>query len=146
MKVVVVYDSAFGNTEEIAKAIGGAIAGGAEVIRVGEVNPAEMKSIDILVVGSPTNGGRPTPAILDFIDRLSEPAMKGVKVAAFDTRFSTRLVGIFGYAAEKIADGLKAKGAILVLPPEAFYVKSRKGPLKEGELDHAAIWAKEIAE
>jgi flavodoxin len=145
MKIMIVYDSTFGNTERIAKAIGGAIAGGAEVIRVGEVNPAEMKPIDILIVGSPTHGGRPTPAILDFIDRLSESAMKGVKAAAFDTRFSTRLVGIFGYAAEKIADGLKAKGAILVLPPEAFYVRSRKGPLKEGEQEHAATWAREIA-
>jgi flavodoxin len=144
MKALIVYDSVHGNTEKIAKAIGGAIAGEVRVVRASEVNSAELQTIDLLIVGSPTQGGRPTKAIQDFLDKISGPAMKGIKVAAFDTRFSTRVVAIFGYAAGRIAGGLKRKGAILAAPPEGFFVKGTEGPLKEGELERAAVWAKEV--
>ncbi len=147
MKALIVYDSVYGNTEKIAKAVAGAItpSDGVKVLRAGEANPSELESIDLLIVGSPTQGGRPTPAIQDFLNKVSEPAIKGINVAAFDTRFSTRWVGIFGYAAGKIADSLKRKGATLVASPEAFFVKGKEGPLKDGELERAASWAKEIA-
>ena len=147
MKVLIVYDSVYGNTEKIAKAVAGAItpSDGVKVLRAGEANPSELESIDLLIVGSPTQGGRPTPAIQDFLNKVSKPAIKGINVAAFDTRFSTRWVGIFGYAAGKIADSLKRKGATLVASPEAFFVKGKEGPLKDGELERAASWAKEIA-
>ena len=145
MKTLVVYDSVYGNTERIARAIGGAIAGEVEVVRVGEVNSSELKTIDLLIVGSPTQGGRPTPAIRDFLDRVPEASLKDINVAAFDTRIPTRWVGVFGYAAGKIGGSLKTKGGSLVASPEGFFVKSTEGPLKEGELEHAATWAKEIA-
>ena len=143
MKALIVYDSIYGNTEKIARAIGGAIIGEVKVLRVDEVNPSELESIDLLIVGSPTQGGRPTPAIQDFLDRVSGP-IRGINVAAFDTRLSTRWVGIFGYAVGKIADNLKGKGGILVASPEGFFVKGTKGPLKEGELERAASWTKVI--
>jgi len=145
MKTLVVYDSTYGNTEKIAKAIGGAISGEVKVIRASSMIPAELSMIDVLIVGSPTHGGRPTPVIQDLLDKVSEQDIKGIKVAAFDTRFSKKWVRIFGYAAERIADSLKTKGGILILPPEPFFVKGRKGPLKEGELERAAHWTKEIA-
>ena len=144
MKALIVYDSVYGNTEKIARAIGGAITGDVKVIRAGEVNPSELQSVDLLIVGSPTQGGRPTLAIQDFLNKVSEPDIKGINVAAFDTRFSTRFVGIFGYAAGRIADSLKKKGGTLILSPEGFFVKGKEGPLKEGELERAASWAKEI--
>jgi flavodoxin len=146
MKALIVYDSAYGNTEKIARAIGGAITGEVKVLRPGKVNPSELASVDLLIVGSPTQGGRPTPAILDFLNKIPERAVKGVNVAAFDTRFSTKLAAIFGYAAGKIAGSLKKRGGTLILPPEAFFVKGKEGPLKEGELERAAGWAKELLE
>jgi flavodoxin I len=146
MKTLVIYDSFYGNTEKIARAIGGAITGEVKVLRPGEVNPSELQSLDLLIVGSPTQGGRPTKAIQDFLNKLSEPAVKGISVAAFDTRFSTKLVGIFGYAAGKIADSLRRKGGTLLLPPEPFFVKGKEGPLKEGELERAAGWVKRVLE
>ncbi|MCJ7667770.1 MAG: flavodoxin family protein [Anaerolineae bacterium] len=148
MKALIVYDSVYGNTEEIARAIAGAItpSDGVKVLRAGEANPSELESIGLLIVGSPTQGGRPTPAIQDFLNKVPEPAIKGVNVAAFDTRFSTKLVGIFGYAAGKIADNLKGKGGTLVASPEGFFVKGKEGPLKEGELERAAGWARGIVE
>lgn len=144
MNALIVFDSVYGNTEKIARAIGSAITGEVKVVRAGEVDSAELKTIDLLVVGSPTQGGRPTPAIQDFLNTLPELSFKGINVAAFDTRLLTKLARIFGYAAGKIADVLKKKGGILIVQPEGFFVKGTKGPLKEGELERAAGWAKGI--
>jgi len=146
MKVLIVYDSAYGNTEEIAKSIGDAITGDVKVVRAGEVNPSDVESLDLLIVGSPTYGGRPTPPIQGFLKEVSGPAVKGIKVAAFDTRVSMKWVKILGFAAGKIASRLKKKGGILTSSPEGFFVKGTKGPLKEMELERAASWAKEIIE
>jgi flavodoxin I len=114
------------------------------VLRIGEVYPSELESIDFLIVGSPTQGGRPTPAIQDFLNKIPEPAIKGINVAAFDTRLTAKFARIFGYAAEKIADSLKTKGSTLILSPGGFFVKGKEGLLKEGELERSAGWAKEI--
>jgi flavodoxin len=146
MKVLIVYDSVYGNTEKIAKAIGGAITDEVKVLRVDEANPSELKTIDLFIVGSPTQGGRPTPAIRDFLNKVPELSLKGINVAAFDTRILTKLVRVFGYAAGRIADNLKGKGGTLVASPEGFFVKGTKGPLREGELERAADWAKGILE
>ncbi len=146
MKALVIYDSFYGNTEKIARAISGAVAGEVNMLRPGEVNSSDLAALGLLLVGSPTQGGRPTKAIQDFLNKLPEPAVKGISVAAFDTRFSTKLVGIFGYAAGKIAESLKRKGGTLSLPPEPFFVKGKEGPLKEGELERAAAWAKRVLE
>ena len=144
MKALIVYDSTYGNTEKIARSIGGAITGDVKILRTGEVNPSDLESIDLLIVGSPTYGGRPMPAMLDFLNNIPESAVKGTSVAAFDTRLSARWVKIFGFASGKIAGSLKAKGGTLILPPEGFFVKGARGPLKEGELERSAAWAKEI--
>jgi len=95
MKVLIVYDSVYGNTERIAKAIGGAITGEVKVLRVDEANPSELRTIDLFILGSPTQGGRPTPAIRDLLNKVPEPSLQGINVAAFDTRISTKLVGVF---------------------------------------------------
>lgn len=58
MEALVVYDSTYGNTEEIAHAIGEAIGG--EVLHVSTVSPADLERFDLLIIGSPTHGGFPT--------------------------------------------------------------------------------------
>ena len=138
MKALVVYDSTHGNTEKIAQAIGEAVGG--QVRRVGEVNPADLKGFDLLIVGSPTHGGFPTPGIDGLLQAL--PALQGVNVAAFDTRTKRT---IFGYAAPRIARRLERNGGKLLAPAEGFFVLGMEGPLKDGELERAAGWAKGIA-
>ncbi len=146
MRALIVYDSLHGNTAKIAQAIGDALAGDVSVRRVGGVSAAEVKAIDLLIVGSPTHGGWFTEAIKGWLDEVPASALQGIHVAAFDTRTpATRLSRIFGFAAPRIADSLEKKDVTLLLPPAGFVVKGIKGPLKEGELDRAADWAKEIA-
>ena len=157
MKALIIYDSFFGNTEQIAQAIGNALGSpeDVEVLRVGNVKPEQLTGLTLLIVGSPTRGFRPTPAISNLLKRIPKNGLKGVKVAAFDTRFAVDeiesyvfilriLVNIFGYAAKPIADRLEKKGGELIIPPEGFFVGGTEGPLKEGELERAADWAKQI--
>lgn len=144
MKVLVVYDTLFGNTEQLTQTIGSALSSlkEVEVVRVSKLNPKQLTGLKLLIVGSPTHGGRPTPAMQNFLNSLPESALKGINVAAFDTRLTTRLVAIFGYAAGRIADNLKKKGGTLIASPEGFFVKGKKGPLKDGELERAVSWVK----
>ena len=146
MKALIVYDSVYGNTEKIARAIAEAItpSGEVKVLGVDEASPSELASIDLLVVGSPTHGGRPTPAVQGLINKV--PKLQGINVAAFDTRSQAKLARVFGNAAGRIARNLKGKGGVLIAPPEGFFVTGTKGPLKEGELERAAGWAKAILE
>jgi flavodoxin I len=146
MKTLVVYDSVYGNTGEIAKAIGEAIAGDVEVLRASQVSPSQLKTFDLLFVGAPTHGGRPTEPMQELLQQVRAPDLEGVNVAAFDTRLTARWVRIFGYAAGRIASKLEEMGATLVGSPEGFFVKGTKGPLKEGELERAADWARDIVE
>ena len=141
MKALIVYDSTYGNTEKIAKAIGAALTGEVKVLRAGEVNPAELNAFDLLVIGSPTYGGRPMPSVAELLNKIPESAIKGKNIAAFDTRIPTKLAKIFGYAADRIAKNLKEKGGNPVVPGEGFFVNGKEGPLKEGELERAASWA-----
>jgi len=155
MKALVVYDSVFGNTEQIAKAIGNALSSGndVEILQVTAVKPEHLAGLELLIVGSPTRAFRPTPAITTFLKKISVDGLKGVKVAAFDTGISMSdtnsrvlrfFVKSFGYAAKPIADRLEKKGGELLAAPEGFFVTGTEGPLKEGELERAATWAKQF--
>ncbi len=155
MKALVVYDSFFGNTEQIAQAIGDGLSSGGEVaiLRVSDVKPEHLTGLTLLVVGSPTRGFRPSPAISDLLKGIPANSLQGVKVAAFDTRIAVSdinsaigrfFVNLFGYAAKPILDRLTTKGGEAVLPPEGFFVKGTEGPLKEGELERATQWAGQI--
>ena len=91
MKTMVIYDSRYGNTEMIAHAIGAGLssalgaAASVEAVDVGAAHPEQLAGLDLLA-GSPTNGSRPSPPMHDFLNRIPEDTLNGVKVAAFDTR------------------------------------------------------------
>jgi flavodoxin len=155
MKAVVIYDSVFGNTEKIARAIAEALGGPPEtvIVQVGDLKSDQLTGVDLLVIGSPTRGFRPTKAIQDLLKGLSPQDLQGVRVAAFDTRMSLRdvnnailtfMTGLFGYAADTIASQIKKKKGNLILPPGGFIVKASEGPLKDGELERAGAWARQI--
>lgn len=155
MKALVIYDSVFGNTERVARAIGAALGTPDEVtvLQVGAFTPDALAGVEVLFVGSPTRGFRPTPAISAFLAALAADALKGVKAAAFDTRIPLELIKnrVFrwivkqgGYADRLIAKALTARGPDLPIPSDGFIVLASEGPLQEGELERAAAWAQSI--
>lgn len=154
MKALVVYDSYFGNTEKIARAVGVALGlASTDVVKVSDVKPGQLAGLDLLIVGSPTRAMRASDGTKAFLKGLPSGSLNGVRVAAFDTRmtvdgktpgFLRILVKVFGYAAEPIARRLVRKGGSQVLAPAGFLVKDSEGPLQSGELERAAEWVKPI--
>jgi flavodoxin len=154
MKVLIVYDSFFGNTEKIALAIGKALGSApeVEVVRVNAVKPEQLTGLQWLIVGSPTRGFNPSPLIKAFLAGIPADALRGVKVAAFDTRYpASKIPGFLrllftplGFADRRIVAGLTKKGGELAAPSGGFYVLDTEGPLQEGELERAAAWAKQL--
>jgi flavodoxin len=142
MNVLVVFDSLYGNTEKIARAIAGDVAGEARALRVTEVPLSELGMFELVIVGSPTQGGKPTQAMQDFLYGI--PLLSNVRVAAFDTRLKSRWVKVFGFAAGKIAESLEASGGELATEPEGFLVEGKEGPLVDGELERAAEWSRRL--
>ncbi|MCL6471204.1 MAG: flavodoxin family protein [Firmicutes bacterium] len=141
MTALIVYDSKYGNTQKIAEAIGSVFGQGGRVVHVDDFNPEMLKGVDILIVGSPIHGWRPSEPTKKFLDKLKGQNLSGMAAAAFDTR----LKSIFsGNAARRIAQVLKQAGCQVVVPPQGFIVSGSEGPLAEGELDRAKDWTKQV--
>lgn len=152
MKILILYDSFYGNTEKIAEAIGSGLVGDIKIIHVKKAGISQVKNINLLVVGSPTHGGMPTPSIAAFLKTLPDDSLAWVNVAAFDTRFATEdhgialkiVMNVLRFAAGRIVRTLKRKGGIPIAKPEGFIVEDKEGPLKKGELERAKAWAKRL--
>lgn len=145
MKNLVIYDSYFGNTEKIADAIAKSIS--AKAIKIDNIKDANLNEVELIILGCPTHGGRPTEAIQKFINDIT---LKNIKFAVFDTRMSKDninialklLIKLIGYASPKMAKTLKSKGYELITSPEGFLVKGKEGPLSDGEIERAKNWIK----
>lgn len=157
MRTLVIYDSVFGNTEKIALEIVRALSAHSEVEtrKISSVKGDDLNGIDLLVVGSPTRGFRPTKPISDWVKSLPAGKLKGVKIAAFDTRLSQHkidtspwilkiLVKIYGYAAAPLSKSLVNLGGIECTAPMGFDVADSEGPILSGEMERAAHWAAEL--
>jgi flavodoxin I len=144
MKGIIIYDSQYGCTEQIAQAIGEALGPEAKVIRVTEARTEDLADYSLVIIGSPTQGGRQTVAIKNFVDNLPAEALAGKRFAAFDTRMKSVFVKVFGFAAPRIEAAIREKGGNCTAQPQGFFVKTGKGPLADGELERAAAWAKAV--
>jgi flavodoxin len=156
VKILVIYDSLYGNTEMIARVIGNALKqhGDVEVAKVSAVAFTQLAGVGLLVIGSPTQQFRPTVAMRSFLASIPRDGLKGIKVAAFDTRLTQSqidkspplpfFVRIYGFAARRIAKQLKKKGGELMQPEEGFLVEGMKGPLVQGEVERAEAWAAQL--
>lgn len=147
MRSVVIYDSEYGNTRQIAEVVAAELrtTGDVEVENVHEVDlglplPADT---DLLVVGGPTQIHGISSRLRAQLAAIPEQALCGMVVEAFDTRaHGPRL--LTGAASGGIAKALKRKGATPGGEPESFIVLDKEGPLAEGELERARLWARSI--
>ena len=153
MTSLVVFESFFGNTEVVARAVAEALEAGGEALalRVSELEKHHLDGVQLLVVGSATRAFRPSPGTQAWLKALPPGKLDGVRVAAFDTRvdvakvgnrFLTFMVRLFGYAAEPIEKALVRAGGEKAGPAAGFIVEDKEGPLREGETDRARAWAR----
>lgn len=153
MNILLVYDSIFGCTADVAKIIADELRSIGHHVVMQEVHEAQRNPLvrhDLLIVGSPTRGFLPTPGMREFIASLAPP-VRPIPAVAFDTRLDLAslsrrhqwAVDIGGYAATRLAQELRAKG-YEVRAECGFFVTGLMGPLRAGEAERATVWASEL--
>jgi flavorubredoxin len=162
MKAIVVYESHWGNTAAIARAIAEGIGPEARAMSTAEAIGATIAGADLIVAGAPLLGfSLPTERMLKGIASnaardpvtpdLSHPSMRAWldqlakgsgRAAAFETRFGWSP----GSAAKAILGKLEAAGYRPAAKAERFIVKGKYGPLRDGELERAKAWGVALAQ
>ncbi len=154
MSILIVYDSIFGNTAQVAQAMADAVPG-ARAVHVRDAAAIELNGVTLLVVGSPTRGFRPTPDMQEFVDGLGDDMLAGRRAAVFDTRLDLETVhpaplrwmmDVGGYAANTLERVLDDKGCVMTGKPAGFLVRGAEGPLREGEIERARDWLRALAD
>ena len=169
MKAIIVFESMYGNTAHIARAIAEGIGPDARVMSTAHATPEVVAAADLIVAGAPVHAmGLPSqstretaiaspiadgrvaanpnhPPMREWLDGL---APGHGRAAAFDTRVR----GPFGRgAAPAIASGLGKAGYTVVDPPRGFYVNTSThdvapgGLLRPGEVQQAMHWGRSLA-
>lgn len=161
MRGFVVYESMFGNTARIARAIVDGLQRHFDV----EVHAVDdgiwPAGVDLVVVGGPTHAfsmsrsttrddavsqgatADPTVGLREWLDDLSEG--HDTPFAAFDTRVDM-VRHLPGSAAKAAAKQARKLGYREITRPESFYVEDVPGPLIEGEEQRASVWGSQLAE
>ena len=161
MKGIVVYESLWGNTAAIARAIAEGIGPEARALSTDEATAAAIADAELIVAGAPVLGFtlpsermrkslRANPGPAPTPPDLSHPSMRSWldalpqgsgRSAVFETRF--RLSP--GAATGTIARGLEHAGYRSLAKEHRFIIKGMYGPLQEGELEKARQWGAELA-
>jgi hypothetical protein len=155
MEAIVVYESVWGNTAAIARAIAEGLGEGTQAYATDAVPAERLANADLIVAGSPvfafslpsegtrrkllqseTDGPTPDlshPSLRTWLDGM--PAGKGF-AAAFETRIWWSPRGATGTIEKKLAKA----GYQRLDTAEKFVVQDKYGPLRDGELERARVW------
>lgn len=156
---LVVYESHWGNTAAIAHAISEGLGPDARALTTDEAAGPDIAAAELVVAGAPVIGFRlstdkarqglltedaaPGPA------DLSHPSMRtwledlptgSGRSAAFETRIRWSPGGATG----TIDQGLRKAGFRPIDEPHRFVVTNKYGPLRDGELERAREWGREL--
>jgi len=162
-RALVVFESMFGNTQQIAEAVKEGLSSyvPAVILEVGRAPDVLPDGVDLIVVGGPTHafgmsrprtredasqqaGGQVVSernGLREWLTTL-ERTDGGLAAAAFDTRIDgPRVPGSAAHGAEK---RLRKLGFRITSPSESFYVTGTAGPLVAGETERARRWGEEL--
>lgn len=165
MRALVVFESSFGNTGQVAEAVWEGMRTRLPDVALLDVASAPRRlppELELLVVGAPTQAfgmsrprtredaqrqaGVPEPGptlgVREWLREL-EPPQRPVHAATFDTRIHTPHVP--GSAAVGAWRVLRRDGFQVSAEAESFWVLGIRGPLRDGELDRARSWGVSLA-
>lgn len=145
MNVIILYDTKFGNTEAIAKAIGeGMKEVGFDDVLVqngGKTTHNELLESDIWIFGCPTHRGKTS----SHFKRLLKWMSKDTIPDTYGFAFETRLEESEGGAARIIQEVMEGAGIEIINEPESFIVLGKEGPIADGEERRAMTLGRKIA-
>lgn len=146
-KVIVVYESKYGNTKLVAEKIieGMNEVGGIDAVlsELEEVDLNKVASYNAILIGSPNHFGGPTRGIKKFIDKLGKLPLEGKMFAVFDTYIK----GDFEKVVKKMERRINEKvlGLKWMAPGLSIEVQGMKGPFVEGELPKCKEFGNKVA-
>ncbi|WP_062303996.1 flavodoxin family protein [Demequina subtropica] len=167
---VVVYESLYGNTAAVARAIAEGLGDDARALSTREATPEIVAGARIVVAGAPVHG-MSLPSERSRASAAAKPQGEGHLAADLDhpsmrswlagmahgprlaAAFDTRIRGPLGHGGAKaIAHALEAAGLTLLDEPRGFTVhlhttsSTPAALLAEGELDAARAWGTHLRE
>jgi Flavodoxin domain len=165
MNALVVYESMFGNTEQVARAVAHGLSRQVttDTLPVRQASATVAADYDLIVVGGPTHAfsmSRPGTreeaqhqgahsadaktgqGIREWLATIPTHA-DGRLAAAFDTRVA-KARRLPGSAAKKADKVLGKHGMTHLARPESFFVEDTPGPLLDGELARAEAWGEQL--
>lgn len=164
MRALVVYESMWGNTEQVARAIAEGIAETDTVDVVDVANAPAEPDVDValIIAGGPTHAfsmskpatraeahhrgapnGSDAVGIREWLAALPV-GHHAQTVATFDTKAS-RVKHLPGSAAKKAGKVAGRHGYAQADHAQSFLVADTEGPLLDGELQRAAEWGRQLA-
>jgi len=160
MQAIVVYESHWGSTAQIARAIAEGIGPDARALTTSEATPDVVAEADLVIAGSPVMAfGLPSEGMIANAAKdsrapvapdVSQPSLRSwleqlrpghAQAAAFETRLGWSPLGATG----AIDDRLRRAGYQRIAKPAKFVVKGPYGPLREGEVERARAWGTSLA-
>src|SRR5674476_96579 len=163
MKALVVYESLFGNTEQVAQAITNGLAqhGDVQMVEVTKAPTELTEPVDLIVIGGPTHAfsmsrestredafkqgasqGSKDVGVREWLEHLHR-GRHAERVATFDTKVG-KVRHLPGSAAKGAAHAAQKLGYKTAAQPMSFYVQGVSGPLLEGELGRAQAWGERL--
>jgi len=164
MKALVVYESLFGNTEQVAQAIAKGLSqhGDVRLVEVTEAPPEVTEPVDLIVLGGPTHAfsmtrestrqdafkqgasqGSTAVGVREWLEKQHRGRHPEL-VATFDTKVD-KVRHLPGSAARGAANAAHKLGYKSADKPMSFYVQGVSGPLLDGELGRAQAWGERLS-
>jgi flavodoxin len=164
VKALAVYESMWGNTEQVARAVAAGVGESyqVEVFEVSDAPKDPGPEVSLIVAGGPTHAfsmSRPNSrtdahshgadhgtegfGLREWLEQL--PAGEHPQViATFDTK--VKKAKFMPGAARSAAKVAEQHGYHRAAHAESFYVQHSEGPLVDGEIERATQWGRQIAE
>ncbi len=149
-KAIVIFDTVFGNTEKIARALAlGMEKQGINVdcVKVDEVDVSKLVEYDFLAVGGPTHKMGMSEPMKKFLEELNDVNISSKKGFCFDTRVESGFNRFdLNSAAKRIEKKMRKMRVKMIKSRQSVIVEGRDGPLEKGAQDTFERLGKEIAE
>jgi len=152
MKVLIIFDTKHGNTQQVAELIADGInsveGNETEVVNVKDFEVYfefyfENKTYDLILIGSPNHVGSHVKSIKKFIKKLSSASVKASSFAAFDTYMSKDFEKAVKKMEKQISENLP--NSTMALPGLSIKVGGMKGPIVEEDLSKCKEYGIKLA-
>ncbi|MFW9865281.1 MAG: flavodoxin domain-containing protein [Candidatus Thorarchaeota archaeon] len=135
-KVIVLYDTVYGNTKKVAMSLSRGLEAGNLYVDCNSIQDFkihELESYDAVGIGGPTHFHGISKSMKSFLKIIKKKRMENKLGFAFETKGDFHLAGSAG---KKIIHYLKRMKLTIIYPPITGIVLNKEGPLEDRTLNN----------